>query len=147
MVRLAQTSESMTYRKVPLKMLGITAAWIGSLGSPIIAISAMSHMKVMKMAKMTLLAVVLTVKEKMKYTITLEYQGKTYSFIDEFNDSPRGDPDHNAVYCYTEGNFGCDCNRSEYIIYYCAPDFPDMECGDTIKLISITREDGTPLLL
>lgn len=51
-------------------------------------------------------------------------------------------------YYWTEGNNGCDCNRSLYLGREYGLDFggPDecLPCGDTIVLVSLTV-DGKPL--
>jgi hypothetical protein len=81
----------------------------------------------------------------------LEYEGKQYTVT-------RDDWDENAdyldgpdelerlvYYMWTDGNYGCDCNR----ILFMGLDDPDSEdfppCGDTVKLLSLTL-DGKDLL-
>ena len=95
----------------------------------------------------------------MKYTITLAYQGKQYSWLDdwEYQDDENWTADRHVLYMYDEGNYACDCNRSDFLCQYCDVDFkdaPDAEwderytnggawtlpCGDTITLVSI--KDG-----
>lgn len=75
----------------------------------------------------------------MQYTITLAYEGKEYVYPDDFNyegwDELRN-ADYQVIHMYTEGNYGCDCNRSDFIAQH-YEDFPEMECGDTITLVSI----------
>ena len=48
-------------------------------------------------------------------------------------------PDDRAglFYYLTEGNFGCDCNRSSYIRAQIDSEFAEMECGDTITLVAL----------
>lgn len=77
-----------------------------------------------------------------KFIITLQYRNKRYSYWDKFKawDEGRSAP-HVAEYMYDEGNYGCDCNRSSFIGNYCDTRFPEMRCGNKIKLISI-REIG-----
>lgn len=97
----------------------------------------------------------------MNYTITLTYEGKQHSFLDDFNyegwDELRG-PDVQVTHMYTEGNYACDCNRSDFLYQYCGVDFstsPQAElddhyeggtwtlpCGDTITLVSIVDANG-----
>lgn len=97
----------------------------------------------------------------MKYTITLDYQGKHYSFQDDYDYQGWDEyntADYQVTYLYTEGNYNCDCNRSDFLYQYCDVDFehdPQAEwdesykdgawtlpCGDTITLISLCDEGG-----
>lgn len=76
----------------------------------------------------------------MIFTITLAYEGKEYTYQHEFsetNDTYKT-TEELAEYMYTEGNYACDCNRSDFITRNCDANFPEMECGDTIKLVSLT---------
>jgi len=68
--------------------------------------------------------------------VWLHYNGVTYSYEDAFEDA------HMAEYQYTDGNYGCDCNRSLFIARHCDPDFPDMECGETIELLRLEHIAG-----
>jgi hypothetical protein len=71
----------------------------------------------------------MTVIAKMNF----HYAGKTYPFEMEF-DTP------DAVdYMFDGGNYGCDCNRSGFIQEQ-DPDFPDLECGETIKMTNFWIE-------
>lgn len=97
----------------------------------------------------------------MRYTITLAYEDKEYTFQDTYDyqgwDAER-DADYRVTWMYTEGDFGCDCNRSDFLYQYCNVDFrgnPRAEldtgytsgevytlpCGDTITLVSIKDGD------
>lgn len=47
-------------------------------------------------------------------------------------------------YWWTDGNAGCDCNRSHWINEEYGDEFPDSDdCGQTIKLVSLTPERRT----
>jgi hypothetical protein len=41
-------------------------------------------------------------------------------------------PPESAEYMFTDGNYGCDCNRS-LLLGYAGHDVEEMECGDEIK--------------
>lgn len=72
---------------------------------------------------------------KFKSEVTLRYQGKEYTFLYDYIHEEK---DAEGVYFnWTEGNFSCDCNRSDFIARFCDEDFPELECGDTIKLTSL----------
>ena len=72
---------------------------------------------------------------KYKSEVTLRYQGKDYTFLYDF---AYEEQDFQSIYIgWTMGNYGCDCNRSGMIAEYCNEDFPDLECGNTIELISL----------
>ena len=49
--------------------------------------------------------------------------------------------DESVSFRWEEGNQSCDCNRSTLIQLQCDPNFPEMECGDSIKLINLTILD------
>jgi hypothetical protein len=75
--------------------------------------------------------------------VTLSHCGKQYTV--EMPYFP-GYEEDSIAYHWDEGNYSCDCNRSRFI-RDTAPDFPDMECGDEIELVSIRveyRETETP---
>jgi hypothetical protein len=78
-----------------------------------------------------------------RYTITFRYEGKEYVYPDSFDyqgwDTERN-ADHQVTHMYTEGNYGCDCNRSDFIREV-DETFPEMECGDSIELVSIKEEE------
>ena len=69
--------------------------------------------------------------------LVFEYQSKRYEIDDVWawewvdEDTPEG-----MEFWWTEGNGGCDCNRSLYISKS-YPDFPELDCGDEIELKSI----------
>lgn len=76
-----------------------------------------------------------------KFIITLKYRKKRYSFCNQFSTFSTNkygwEARYLAEWMYTEGNYGCDCNKSNFIRYSCDGKFPKMSCGDKIKLLSI----------
>lgn len=72
----------------------------------------------------------------MEVEVILEYQGKQYKYVYDFGE---GYPYESAEFMYTEGNYSCDCNRSIFIQEHCDNDFPEMECGEEIKLVSLKQ--------
>ena len=60
-------------------------------------------------------------------SVTFSYSGKTYSFED----------DERAF----RGKLACDCGKSLLIRLACDPDFPVLQCGSDITLVSV--DDGT----
>lgn len=74
--------------------------------------------------------------------ITLAYEGREYTVTDEWDyDWPQAEIDAGLRFQWEENNNACDCNRSFSIGWQCDPDFPEMECGDTIQLIAIRIVD------
>jgi hypothetical protein len=64
--------------------------------------------------------------------ITVKYRGKEYSFEYDFGYEY---PIVDAKYMFSTGNYSCDCDlslfiRSDY------PDFPELKCGDEIRMVS-----------
>lgn len=63
-----------------------------------------------------------------------------------------GDTEEDGLYwahsMWTDGNYGCDCNRSAFIAELSfdpgADDFPELPCGQTIALIQLAywHDDG-----
>ena len=78
-----------------------------------------------------------------RYTITFAYADKEYVYDDPFDyqgwDALRN-ADVQVMHMYTEGNYSCDCNRSDFI-GESDETFPAMECGRTITLKSIKDGD------
>lgn len=74
--------------------------------------------------------------------VVLRYQGKEYAYRHHFAGDRDGDyPWASVEYMYREGNYSCDCNRSTFIQrddMGNVPDFPDLDCGDAIALVSLT---------
>lgn len=53
---------------------------------------------------------------------------------------------HGMIWAYTEGNFGCDCNKSLMLARaYQQPEPEETVCGETMTIESLTaiRPDGT----
>jgi len=74
----------------------------------------------------------------MKFKIIVEYKNKKYSLIEEWKEKYSWESELEGVrYMYDEGNYSCDCNKSLFIQRQCDPKFPEMKCGDKIKLLSI----------
>jgi hypothetical protein len=69
--------------------------------------------------------------------ITLAYKGHVYRFPYDFGLEY---PSDSARFMWTDGNYGCDCNRADFIRDYCDPDFPELPCGDEIKLLDLQVE-------
>jgi hypothetical protein len=62
--------------------------------------------------------------------VKLTYNGKDYVVKDKLESL-------DTTYIWREGNYACDCNRALFIQRQCDPEFPDMECGNQIKLKAI----------
>lgn len=78
----------------------------------------------------------------MRVNVWLWWRSVTFTFVPDGDDYD--DPWH-VLFMWTEGNFGCDCNKSLFIQRQCDDDFPDRDCGDDIALVSLVAEDGTTL--
>lgn len=80
----------------------------------------------------------------MKIIATMDfiYDGKTYHITDEFSSDHT---EEGVEFIFTDGNYACDCNRSVFIRTQCDPTFPDMDCGDEIKMenFRIVRKEGS----
>lgn len=77
--------------------------------------------------------------------VVLAYGGRLYSFTDA--NYWYGYPAETVEFSWSENNESCDCNRSAAIQQHCDPNFPTLDCGDTIELISLVirsvrREDA-----
>ncbi len=75
--------------------------------------------------------------KKLHIKVVLEYLGRRYEFIDDHSDFDFQGYDNPSGYWWEEGNGSCDCNRSLYIARHCDPHFLEMDCGDTINLVSL----------
>jgi len=87
---------------------------------------------------------------------TLECDGKSFELESPtYFDSTGDQLDNDVSYQYIEGNYGCDCNRADFIMREydddALPDrlkptdgvYPDIPCGETIRLTSLViRGDG-----
>jgi hypothetical protein len=66
--------------------------------------------------------------------VTLKYKDKLYSYEDNFG---KEYPEEYARFQYEENNYSCDCNRSLFIQRNCDGNFPEMNCGEEIELVSL----------
>ena len=71
----------------------------------------------------------------MKVNVILQYEGKNY----EYTDKLEYENYEHAEFMYTDGNWGCDCNRSIFINDHVDDEFPIMVCGDKIKLVELVE--------
>lgn len=68
--------------------------------------------------------------------------GRTGIFEQSFG---YGYPFESVEFMWREGNYGCDCNKRLFLARECqidpenidADNFDNMQCGDTIKLVSL----------
>lgn len=66
------------------------------------------------------------------FVATLKYKDKT--FVIHY-DLGYEYPEDSAIFYFTEGNFGCDCNRSLAIRWEYGEDaIPKLPCGDEIEM-------------
>ena len=68
--------------------------------------------------------------------IVFRHEGKDYPLVVEKHLNPWWDEHMQEWdwYLLEEGNYGCQCNRS-ILIHEKYPEFPLMECGESIELI------------
>ena len=64
-----------------------------------------------------------------RMTLTLP-DGRVFPFEYDFGYAY---PPESAEYMFTDGNYGCDCNRSLFL-GYAGHDVEEMDCGDEIKV-------------
>lgn len=69
--------------------------------------------------------------------LTFEHAGVSYDAEVDFGFGYEPESVH---YMFEEGNYSCDDNRSYIIQRNGHPDFPDMSCGDSIKLTRLEIE-------
>ena len=62
--------------------------------------------------------------------MVFSYQGKEYPYEYDFGFAY---PAEIAEYMFTEGNYACDCNRSNFLSSR-YEGFQEMECGDEIEM-------------
>ena len=67
-------------------------------------------------------------------TVELEYEGESYTLVEDFG---KDYPEEAAIFMFTDGNYGCDCNLSLLINRQCDAKFPELECGKSIIVKSI----------
>lgn len=72
----------------------------------------------------------------MKVRVKLEdiLKHKIYDFVYDFG---KDYSEEGAFFMFEEGNYSCDCNRSIIIKECCDLYFPDLKCGQRLKLLSI----------
>lgn len=85
---------------------------------------------------------------KRSIDVVFRWNGVDYALTDRFDHSAVSDDvewQDGVGYQWTDGNFGCDCNRSEFILRE-NPDLEldPLECGETIELrkLTVTHWDG-----
>lgn len=61
--------------------------------------------------------------------LTLEYQDKRYRVPQEEKCWSK--------FSWEEGTMSCDCQRSLHIQQHADKNFPEMECGNEIKLLTV----------
>ena len=70
--------------------------------------------------------------------------GRQFCVRDRWTVSPLGhdaETDSGVEFYYTQGNMSCDCNRADLIQAQCDPEYPELECGDTITLERLLFDD------
>lgn len=68
----------------------------------------------------------------------LKYKNKIYDMEYDFGYEY---PVESAIYMFTEGNYSCDCNRSDFIRKkYGEDEIEELPCGEEIKLINYRFE-------
>ena len=82
--------------------------------------------------------------------VSLRYRGTDYAFDypHETTGSSGADAEASLLYQWTDGNFGCDCNRIPFIEDYCTADLAaaeDVPCGHEVELkrLDAVYADGT----
>ena len=65
------------------------------------------------------------------------YEGESYGYRYDFG---YGYPADSAEYMFMDGNYACDCNRSAFIRETHDENFPDLDCGDEIKVTNFRVE-------
>jgi len=66
--------------------------------------------------------------------VTLEYNHKEYKITENFGENYSSE---SARFMFEDGNYGCDCNLSQFIKSQCDDNFPLLECGHTINIKNI----------
>lgn len=74
-------------------------------------------------------------------TVVFKYEGHTYITRNDFGPEYPVDAVH---YMYEDGNYSCDCNRSNFIREI-DPNFPHLNCGSEIKMAKL-RIGYVPLI-
>lgn len=63
--------------------------------------------------------------------MNLNYEDKIYYLEYDFG---KDYPEDSAKFMFFDGNYSCDCNKSLFIQRDLEEDFPEMGCGDEIKI-------------
>lgn len=81
------------------------------------------------------LAIVINEGTHVRYKTTAKmvfrYKGNEYPYEYDFGYAYSK---HTAYFMFHEGNYGCDCNRSTFIRRDVDNNFPELNCGDEIKV-------------
>ena len=68
---------------------------------------------------------------------TFKYRDKEYILDYDFGYEF---PEDQALYMFTDGNYGCDCNRSSFLRCMYGDEIPDLGCGWEIELLDYRFE-------
>lgn len=74
------------------------------------------------------------IHKKTVAVVKVKHQDNVYKFSYDFGYEY---PEDVARYMFFEGNYSCDCNLSAFIQEECDENFPDLTCGDEIKIIDL----------
>ncbi len=66
----------------------------------------------------------------------LSYKEKEYIIEDNLSKKPEDDE---IPFIWEDGNYACDCNRSQFIQEQCDENFQELSCGHEIKLLGIIK--------
>lgn len=83
------------------------------------------------------------VRYKTIASVSLEYKGKNYEIEKDFGFHY---PISSAHFMFNDGNYGCDCNLSGFIIDAYNNEIPELDCGNEIKIIKLDvmrKKDNT----
>lgn len=79
-----------------------------------------------------------------RFEVRRNSDGKIVAGDDEWTHGPAEEMRHAIEFYWSDGNFGCDCNRSiRFEGKYTEGRHP---CGDTAYAVRLTLKDGTILL-
>lgn len=62
-------------------------------------------------------------------SVTLSYQERCFTFAEDMEK-------------VLKGRLSCDCQKSALIREYCDPDFPKLQCGAKITIVSLLDLEG-----
>lgn len=89
-------------------------------------------------------------KEKIEkaFKVVLRHSGKDYVVWDDHyifeGQEPFGSPLDGSRYMWEDGNYSWDCNKSLFIQRQCDSSFPEMDCGESIELVSLDQMKDLP---